>query len=277
MKTETRIKKEAKGIMKNSYAKTVFSVFVLLLFFFLFDSVATLLGLFQNEITNFFSDDNSFIAEVMYRSLWVITLLIPWIVFILLSPFINGLIRFFYIPSYTNNYDVNDLIYYFRKGYYERALKFNLSYFFRMIIPTIIFFIPVITYAILCSLLFKDFLNSPSFTIVLIILIILSLVLTYLYSIRYFVASRIFIEEENFEIKRYFEISKDIMNNKTMEMFRLLISFVPMILLCLLVLPIFYVIPYILQSFSISAKYLILLKKENIHYDESIPMYNSVQ
>lgn len=172
---------------------------------------------------------------------------------------------------------MNDIIYYFRKGVYFKTIKLNLAFVVRLIPPAIISSIPVIIYACLCAFVFKDFFHTDLYYTFFGILAFFSSIIFFIYSLKYFLVLRYYEEDEELKISEYFKLSKNTMADNTLNVIKLLLSFIPWILLCVLVLPLFYVLPYMEESLSLSAKYMISLENEKEKNNESFSMYDSVQ
>ena len=77
-----------------------------------------------------------------------------------------------------------------------------------------------------------------------------------MYSLRYFTVFTVSADNPDFSPKQVFQYNKYIMKNRTGSAAKLIFSFTPWILLCLLILPMLYVIPYMTQSLCVSAKWM---------------------
>lgn len=277
MSPEKIIKTEAKDRLKNNWVLACVSVFLILILAMFIDCLFSVFVFASQHVNNIISDlDIEYITYIKY-GVEFLAYLIPSIIIILLSPFLNGIMRIYVILSNSKICEAKQLLYYFKKGKYSRALGYNLQFFFRMLIPTILFFIPVITYSLLCYLLFFNFTNTTAFTLILVLLIILSSILTLIWAVRHFASFYYLVDDEEMKVSECFRESIKTVENKHNSIIKLFLTFIPQILLCLLVLPMLYVIPYMAESCCVSAKYLISLQKETEKHDESIPMYNSVQ
>ena len=84
----------------------------------------------------------------------------------------------------------------------------------------------------------------------------LSTVTTTLYALKYFTVFTVCVDNENLMPNDVFAYSKYIMKNKTGSAAKLIFSFIPWLLLCLLILPMLYVVPYMTQSLCIAAKWM---------------------
>ncbi len=200
------------------------------------------------------------------KILFVFISCVPAIIaFLVLSPMFTGYIRLYYNAALNGNYDINDIFYYFTNKHYKKALKLNLLFFLRMIIPCVIAFLIPTAFSTLANRFLKNsFTESIWFYDVVFILSVLSVFLLVLYMIKYFSVYTLFIEYPDMPINKYFIYSKKIMRNNTKKVRDLIFSFIPWLLLCLTILPLIYVVPYITQSLCISSKWLNNLYKEEI-------------
>ena len=175
---------------------------------------------------------------------------------VLLSPFFNGYVRMYYRSAFSGRMDMSDIYYYFSGGLYTRALRLNLSYILRMLLPTALFFAPVFIYTAVCNSMDNGFTKSVLYGDFYFILTVLSLILTTLYSLRYFTVFTVFIENETLGNKEIFDLSKYIMKGHGAAASGLIFSYTPWMLLCLLILPALYVVPYMTQGLCIGAKWM---------------------
>ena len=177
----------------------------------------------------------------------------------LFSPLVNGYIRLFYHRSAGQDMDMSDLFYYFTRQRYKRTVLLDLSFALRMLLPALLFFTPVIIYEIISMQIdsgatkFTDTVLYLDFQF---LLNVLSVILVVLYSLRYFTVFTIYVENENFENSELFAISKRIMKGYSGAAAKLIFSYAPWMLLCLTVLPIFYVAPYMTQGLCVGARWM---------------------
>ena len=174
----------------------------------------------------------------------------------LLSPVINGCIRAYYKAAYTNNIELRDVFWYFSSGRYGQALALNIRFILRMLLPTLLLYAPLIAFEIISANLSSDFGESVLYHNIYFILAVLSTLTTVLYSLRYFTVFTVSADNPQFTPKQVFAYNKYIMHNKTGSAAKLIFSFTPWLLLCLLILPMLYVIPYLTQSLCVSAKWM---------------------
>ncbi len=278
MSVEKTIRAEARNTLKSGYVSAIMGFVLLLILFMFLEALANADGLLYISLDDIF-DRNAFVFAILYYVVKAILTIIPCVVFLLLSPFINGYIKLYFDASLQNKYDVENLAYYFRKGKYKKTIKLNFSYFLRMIIPTVIFSLPVGAFVIICALCSDNYNEQGWFYFFFGVFVFLSTVGLLIYSLKYFVVFTKYSVDESLNIKEYFKYSKRIMSGKTVEIIKLTVSFIPWFLLSLLAVPLIYVVPYYTQALCISAKWLCELEKEEINYEEtqSIPLFDSIQ
>lgn len=176
---------------------------------------------------------------------------------ILLSPFINGFIRVYYRNTLNGRMDLNDLYYYFEGDRYNRTLLLNLSFLLRLFLPAVLFFTPVILFEIIAQRMGSAFYGGVLYCDFFIVLCVLSAICLTLYSLKYYTVFALAVEDESLENKELFRRSKSIMSDQSVNAARLVLSYTPWILLCLTILPLLYVVPYMTQGLCIGAKWMI--------------------
>ena len=248
MSAEAIIKAQARDTLRHNYVKAIVALLIVLLPVYMIDGAATVIAC---ALYNCIS--NKGVADV-----WATAICYPLMLTagILLSPVINGYIRAYYKAAYTKRFDLNDVFYYFDAYRYKTALKLNISYILRMLIPVLVLYIPLFIYEITSANIGGDFYGSTVYKDFFFFLAVLSTITTTLYSLKYFTVFTICVDIETLDAKQAFMYSKYIMKNKTTSAAKLIFSFTPWMLLCLLVLPMLYVIPYMTQALCISAKWM---------------------
>ena len=248
MSPEATIKSQARGILKRNFVPAIMALLILLLPFYIIDGTTTAISC---GIINTVQDKD--LADTLTYS---IGYPLEAIFYILMSPLINGYIRAFYKATYSNRIDLKDVIYYFSKHHYGSALHLNLNLILRMLIPIILFYSPVIIFDVLTTMYIQDVSNTVLYTNAKFLFMTMSTFIVVLYSLRYFTVFTVSADNPQFSTKEVFAYNKKIMKNNTNSAAKLIISFIPWMLLCLLILPMLYVIPYITQSRCVSAKWL---------------------
>lgn len=241
---EKTIRAQARAILRGGWMKAVFGMILLLLGAAFVDCISSVITLVYLE----------YFSEIQWLDIYYLFVaIIDFAVVFLISPIINGYIRMFYRGATNNLYQTEDLFYYFKKPYYGKALSINISFFLRMLLPTIIAFSPVIAFNVFCSVTETEFPIAPLFNF---ILCILSTLITVLWSFKYFLVYIYAVDFEYLGTRELFQSSKRMMKGKTGLVSKLFFSFWPWLLLSLTVLPILYTGPYLTQALCICAKWI---------------------
>ena len=248
LSAEAKIKSQARGILKKNFVKAIIALLIGLLPFYIIDGATTAISC---GIINYIADEN--LAKILVYSIGYPVEIIAGFLF---SPLINGYIRAYYRASYTDSIDLKDVFFYFSGGRYGSALLLNIRVFLRMLIPILVLYSPLIIFETVCQLYYTEFIDTILYKDVYFLLAVTSTFTTALYSLRYFTIYTVSADNPQFTTKQVFEYNRYIMRDNTGYPAKMILSFVPWILLCLLVLPMLYVIPYMTQSFCVSAKWL---------------------
>ena len=248
MSAETIIKSQARGILKQNFVKAIMALLIVCIPYAIIDGMTTIISCLVPQ----------FVADETTNMILVYSIGYPVevIMVFLFSPIINGYIRAFYKAAYTESIDLKDVFFYFGNGRYINALGLNIRFILRMLLPVLILFSPLIAYVIISSAFASDFTNTVVYYDFYVILAVLSTITTVLYSLRYFTVFTVSADNPDFSPKQVFQYNKIIMKHRTGSAAKLILSFTPWILLCLLILPMLYVIPYMTQSLCISAKWM---------------------
>ncbi len=255
MTAEAIVKSQARNILKDNFVKAIVAMLIVLLPFYMIDGATTALSC---AYINFVSDEKM-IKIMVYAIGYPLSLIVGF----LLSPLMNGYIRAHYKAAYTNNIDLRDVFYYFSAQHYGSALQLNIRYILRMIVPSILLFAPLIAFEVVSAAIGSDFYGTILYNDVYFILAALSTLATSLYAIRYFTVFTVSADNPQFTPQQVFAYNKYIMKQHTGSVAKLICSFIPWLLLGMLVLPLLYVIPYMTQSLCVSAKWLTKSALEN--------------
>lgn len=242
------IRYQARETLKGNYVAAVAAFIILLLPVYIIMGVTYAV----DSLFTLMTDDAVTVSVLEIVALTPINIIIG----ILLSPLANGFIRLFYVSAMNGEFRMSALFYYFEKGRYHKTLLMNLSFLVRIMIPAFICFLPLFLYYFFCFGYFDSFVGTVLYYDFAFILSVMSSILLILYSLKYFVVLTLYCSSENADVKELFGVSKDIMREQKTEGARLIFSFVPWLLLCLLIVPMLYVIPYMTQSLCIGAKWM---------------------
>ena len=248
MSAEAIIKGQARDTLRNNYPKAVTALLIVLLPYYIIDGVTTVIScIFTSAVA-----DSSLRAFLIYSIGYTVEIL----AFFFFSPVINGYIRAHYNASYSGSIDMTDVYYYFEGNRYTKALSMNLKSLLRLLPVAALLYLPLILFEIISSQAGDTFYGSVGYIDISFILSAVSTTALFIYSLRFFTAYTISCDIDSLTPKQAFEYAKHIMRGKTGSMRKLVLSFTPWLLLCLLVLPALYVIPYLTQSICISAKWM---------------------
>ena len=250
MSAESIIKKQARDILKHNYPAALISLFLLGSVFVVYDTTTSILSIIIMRLTDSMSEN------MQMTILYGIGIPVSVIIFYLLSPIYNGYVRMYYNMVNTGEADLRDAFYYMRKGAYLYALKLNTSIILRMLIPVLIISIPPVTFEILSARALSGFYGTVPYQLILFILTALSVFLVFLWSMKYFVVYTLSVDYDYMKPSELVRYSKYITNGNTHRISALYFSLLPWVLLCITILPMLYVIPYITTSFCVSAKWL---------------------
>lgn len=242
------VRSQARKTLKGNYVAAV-SAFVILLL-----PIYIVMGL--NAIVEAFLLQG--INDQVLLGILAIAIMTPLTVVtvVLLSPLFNGYIRLFYQAALTQEFRMSELFYYFENGRYLKTLLLNLAYLVRMMLPAILFFLPVFLYHIFCFSYMQSFVGTVLYKDFAFILTIMSAILLILYSLKYFLVFTLYSTNEQMDNRELLRASRAIMKEQKQSAAQLIFSFTPWFLLCLLILPMLYVIPYFTQSLCIGAKWM---------------------
>ena len=248
MSAESIIKSQARDILKHNFVKAIAALAIILIPYYIIDGTTTVISC---VVPQFVSDETTS-TFLVYSIGYPVEIIMGF----LFSPIINGYIRAFYKAAYSETIDMKDVFYYFGSGRYISALGLNMRFIIRMLLPSLILFSPLIAYVIIGSVYAPEFSKTFLYNEVYFILALLSTITTTLYSLRYFTVFTVSADNPDFTPKEVFQYNKYIMKHRTGSAAKLIFSFTPWLLLCLLILPMLYVIPYMTQSLCISAKWM---------------------
>lgn len=260
MSAEKIIKSQARNKLRTGgWMKAVSAVLLLFLMVLIIDCIVSLETLIIESLKDSGVVWQLYGNSTLYYTLTELCNVPPLVIAFLLSPVLIGFVKMFY-GAFCNghDFDFSDLFFFFVEKRYKKSLFFVLGYVARMILPSIVFFLPVAIFSAIAQLLAAQ---SSVIDTGIAVLSILSYILLLLYSIRYFAAALLFCEDNTQPVRYYFTASKQIINNHTKEIVKLILSFIPWILLSVTVIPILYTLPYISQSLCISGKWLIELSR----------------
>ena len=241
MSAESIIKAQARNILKKNFVKAIVAMLIITLPLTMIDGATSIISL---AVMNYITSDGT--ARIL---VYAVGYPVEFIMGFLLSPVINGYIRAFYRAAYTETIDLG-------AARYSSALSLNIRYFIRMLLPALVCYLPLIIYETIAVNINSTFHGSTVYHDFYFVIAVLSSLLITLWSIRYFTVFTVSADNPQFTPQQVFGYNKYIMQNHSGNVARLVFSFFPWMLLCLTILPMLYVIPYMTQSLCISAKWI---------------------
>ena len=253
MSPQKTVRAQARALLKGGWGRAVCAFVIALLPVYIITGMIYIVAMIVYEGVGI--DAESVPAYVDMLIIYPIVIIFG----ALFSPMFNGYVRLFYRSASGQGIDMSDLYYYFSAHRYQRTVQLNLSFALRMLLPALLFFMPVIIYEIISmsidngAVKFTDTVLYLDFQF---LLNVLSVILVALYSLRYFTVFTLYVENESFDNSELFAMSKSIMKSYSGAAAKLIFSYTPWMLLCLTVLPILYVAPYMTQGLCVGARWM---------------------
>lgn len=260
MSTEKTIKNQAKKVLEGNWVTVTAAVVAVLIGVILLVNISyiVMIALDTFDMSTFEVTKGGTMKAVMINFAMYCTMF-------LLSPAINGVYKIVCDIAKTGNGDIAGLFFYFRNKRYLKTLCVNFIVFFVFMLFSTIF--NVYGYVSLISEVMLK--NNPSFDIIIDILLVISWIVTavlitlfYIVFVNYSMLAYAF--DDNCSVIRC-TFGMYLFSFKNLgAALKLVISFLGWIALCFFVVPAFYVLPYIMTSMAVSAKWLFALDKDLI-------------
>ena len=199
----------------------------------------------------------------------LISLLISLLIFFVMTPLQQGCARWFYRRTGGEQEPVSGVFFYFEtaKSYFR-----SLGLYFQIGLRTFVWMLlPALPMAatIVFIMFYKRQLggNLPNavFAVVVILMVIwaiLLVILSIMISLRYFLAPYLLAEHPEQKAGQCIKNGVRMVKGHKAELFVFMLSFFGWALLCVLIVPIFYVLPYMHSSYAVYARYLIQLGEQ---------------
>lgn len=242
-------------IMKNNVSRviavTLFSISCLIFLVILWLLVDSIFITFFSSLN--ISENTFSIVNTVIKSLFTV---IPMI-FIYL-PIELGIGKWFYEISNSKgkNVSLTTLFYYFNnKSLYFKSLNLQLDLLVRKAIIFAVCLIPAFVYEIWYSSFNFNlfFLGINVLRLLDFILIVAGLVFAFVYNLKYFMVKYLFFNKEESNKELFFK-SDCIMRIRKKEVVEMYLSFFPFYILSVLIVPIFFMVPYMVLYFICMAK-----------------------
>ncbi|MCQ4023186.1 MULTISPECIES: DUF975 family protein [unclassified Ruminococcus] len=256
MTANSIIKKQARGYLQGGYACFAAALFVLLIPLSIANALETVVVFFDLDSASP-AEISNHINEPIIVAVYGALLLAILIIFALSLPLLSGFFKMAANAANGKKVSCRDLFFFFEKGRYACALRFNLSLVLRKLLWLVIAFLPGVLVACLQKLeLFSSF--SWAFTFIGVLFMSLGIAAFIALSVKYFLAQYLFVTADGSEeqAKNAVALSVKLMKGNKKKYFSLLVSFMPWIVLTFFILPALFTVPYMMVSFADSAKWL---------------------
>lgn len=259
------VKKQARDYLKGSWGAFAAAFFALFVPFAIVESIDTCVLLFGMQ--GIYADQIKTTSDALIAA--GITIF-EIVVIALFLPMISGIAKMSFNTANGKTALCSDIFSFFKRGKYLNALSFNLNLAIRRLFWTVVAFIP----AGLCLAAYYYLKTTDNGIEVLtavvsvlgVLLAALGIVLTFVFNSKYFLADYIYAEcDGNAKTGEVIRRSIYVMRGNKDKFYALCISFIPWLLLSLLILPGIYTFPYMQVSFANSAKWIIKTNEQNSH------------
>ncbi len=199
----------------------------------------------------------------------LISLMISALIFFVMTPLQQGCARWFYHRTGGEQEPVSGVFFYFEsaKSYFRSlGLYFQIALrtFLWMLLPALPM-AATITFLLFYKHQFGGNLPNAAYAVVVILMVIwaiLLVALSVLISLRYFLAPYLLAEHPEQKASQCIKSGVRLVKGHKAELFGFMLSFIGWMLLCIFIIPIFYVMPYMQSSYAVYARYLIQLGEE---------------
>lgn len=258
MNTERTIRNQAKKLLEGNWITIIASIAVLCASLILMQSIL-LLTMFVCNVIDF----NTF--EIIKSKEWIAGCIFIGIYFLafLLSPLINGIYKIVCNISINQKGYITDIFYFFGRRKYIKTLCLNLvisTIFF--LVCTVFDFYSYVSY--FAETMLKE---NPFFGIIINILLAVlwmvseaAKIFAYLVFVHYSLIAYSF--NDSMQLKEYVIGMYSFSFRNLGAALKMLLGFAGWIALCFFVVPALYVLPYIMTSMTVSAKWLFALDKD---------------
>lgn len=258
MSTEKTIRNQAKQSLKGNWGTLIAALLFISAILLFISSISSIVAV----ILKVFDTSDGTIYE---SKMWLYNVIngCAAIPILFASPLINGAYKMFFNVSQNSNTDMSDLLYFFKdKSRYFKTLGLN-------IVIAIAYF--VISYGLDCYAYVSAFFgrslqngfSADAMSFALLGAMVVSVAIKFLaYFIFVHFALFAYAQDESKGIMHYAFGMCGFAFKHLGETIKLLFTFLGWIALCFFVVPAFYVLPYIMNSFATSAKWLFALEKD---------------
>ena len=249
--SNSSIKKISRDILKSNYIGCIIVTAIFLTAFFICYNISALLLLVAGT----------------YFSVGAFAVLC----FFVLAPLLMGVIRYFWRLSCGTADNPVAVFYYFSSAkIFIKTLKLVFSLGLRTALSYLVFSIPTIALKVISGSWLYSVLNMPipiwtvNLTGVISILHLIAFIATFFSVIKYYLAPMLFVADENIDTEEAMHLSTVISKRTLLDYIFLLFSFIGWLLLCLLIIPLIFIVPYILISYLVHCSYAVNTFNEEI-------------
>lgn len=249
--SNTSIKATAKNIIKPNRLKNFAVCTIVLSVWLIYYNISA--------IISFLTSEAMFLIAISIFS------------FLILSPFLLGLVRYFWRQFCGQNDDVIEIFYYLSsKKLYIKTLHLVFSLSFRIALMYIVFSIPIYILEFITGSWLYNALNVsiPIWTANISnlsgFLGIISITATVIYSLKFYLAPMLFVADENIDIAEALHLSSVISRRTMLDFIFLAFSFLGYILLSILILPLIFTLPYMIVTYLIHCSFAVESFNEEI-------------
>ena len=253
------IKKTAKTALKDHWCNAIIVCTVLTIVYFLCNLISECL-----EIVFF-----SWVTKALYYSL----------IFFLFMPLVLGGIRYFWRLLFGVSEHPLSLFYYFSdKTLYWRALRLTFSLAIRAAVFGFVVLLPAIITDFLSQASFYEFFHLPipiwssGFVYLSTFLQALGKILLFFFLLRYFALPFLVVADEQIEIKEAIRRSLELSRFSSLDPFILILSFLGCLLLCVLAIPVIFVLPYFATALCVQFRFMIAAYNKEADRLNSAPL-----
>lgn len=238
------VKQTAKAALKPRLLQSVVACCVLIFAFY----TTQLIG----SVVSIFADVIGFFISVILLCLFIIL------------PLALGVLNYFKRLIWGQEDSILIIFKYFSsKEQYKRCLRLTLTLGIKLLIASLVLFLPAIVIEIISSENLYTWLGiaQPVWTSNLWTLnsfvVLLAFFALFFVMIKYYLSAFIFVSNDDIEVAEAVNMSTIISKRTGGDFFGLVLSFLPWILLSLLVAPLIFTLPYMLASYSVHSRFAI--------------------
>lgn len=181
---------------------------------------------------------------------------------LIVSPLFLSALRFFRRLQWGTEDKVISVFEIFaNKGFYKRALRFTFSVALRIFGIALLLFIPYTFFRLLTSNAFYEQLGlampvwAANFELVPVFLRTIADVALFFIMLRYYLAPFLFVADEEMEPAEALITSKIISRRTSFDYFSLILSFIPLILLSVFIMPLLFTMPYFIMAYLVHCRF----------------------